>query len=488
MNLNLKKYLVLVLFLSSACTKSGFMMDGGSTDESSENIENGGAGSVTVQFTSPDATQLATETFKVTLTTDPLSQLKELKLFVNGREHTRFARVPFEVMVDPSQFDGCELTLRAQALDRNQLLSYRTLKVKKTADCTSTEPVDPGTNTPPSSKDAGTFDSNCLNNNTFDACIFWKNPVAQKGSTYNPSVRFGQDIKEQTFGIKLSGLSNPNRLSNSSIDVGSSQAPNASPGSNGWRFAYKDDVNNHYVAQLMAYFWLTYQEKQMMSRSGIFFAKNKGIPVDAYNTSVTNNAYWDTQKIVMGVASAGGGQHEMALSAEVYLHEMGHANMQYAVGRYLRDNNANGNNCKTVSGCVGAINEGQADFHFAMLFYENTALGETFVNSMAGISEQGISRDVRKLTAMKASEFFSRSGGEIHGTGSFYASVLWEIYNHPNMKKLDFEKIFLSHLQKMTESSRFPEGRDMLLADDMALFGGKYKSIIEQVFASKGIQ
>jgi len=407
---------------------------------------------------------------------------------VAGKEHTRFARVPFKVMVDPSKVSGCQVILKAQATDRNGLLSFRTLKLNKTADCAPIDPGDPGANTPPSSKGAGTFDPACLTTNTYDACIFWKNPVAQKGGTYSPSVRFGQDIKEQTFGVKLTGLSNPNKLENSSITVGSSQAPDAAPNGGNWRFAYKDDASNHFVAQLMAYFWLTHQEKQMMSRSGIFYAKDKGIPVDAFNTSVTNNAYWDTQKIVMGVASTGGGQHEMALSAEVYLHEMGHANMQYAVGRFLRDNNANGNSCFTLNGCVGAINEGQADFHFAMVFYESTALGETFLNSTGGISQSGISRDVRKLTAMKADEFFQRSGGEIHGTGSFYASVLWEIYNHPQMKKIDFEKIFLSHLQKFTESTRFPEARDILVADDMALFGGKYKSIIENAFATKGIQ
>lgn len=484
------KSILLLSFLlvaSAACTKQGFVNDSASTDPSNGDQDNGGAGAVSIQFASPKASDLATETFKVTLTTDPLSQLKELKLFVNGKEHTRFAKIPFEVMVDPSKVSGCEITLKAQATDRSELISFRSLKVKKTADCQTTDPVDPGTNIPPSSKNAGTFDPNCLNSNAYDACIFWKNPVAQKGGTYSPSIRFGQTIAEQSFGIKLTGQSNPNRLANSSIVVGSSQAPDAAPNGSSWRFPYQGDASNHFNAQLMAYFWLTYQEKQMMARSGIFYARNKGIPVDAFNTSVTNNAYWDTQNIVMGVASTGGGQHEMALSAEVYLHEMGHANMQYAVGRFLRDNNANGNNCRTVNGCVGAINEGQADFHFAMLFYESTALGETFVNSTGGISQQGISRDVRRLTNMKADEFFSRSGGEIHGTGSFYASVLWEIYNHPNMKKIDFEKIFLSHLQKMTESSRFPEGRDMLIAEDMALFGGKYKSIIEQVFQDKGI-
>ncbi len=475
--------------LLGACTKSPFIADVKVLDQSSqEDLANGGDGAVIVTFNSPLPSDLATAPFKVSLSVDPLSELRELKLFVNSTEAFRFVKVPFETTIDPNKYSGCLITLKAQALDRNQRYSNRTLQIKKYADCNTDSGNGPN-EPPPSSKTAGTFDTNCLSNNTYDACIFWKNPVAQRGSSYSSPLQFGQAIPEQTFGVKLTGMTSNNRLENNSISVKSSLSAPATPSGNAWRFPYKDDSNNHNVAQVMAYFWLTYQEQQMISRTGKFYAANKRITVDAYNSLVQNNAYWDTQGIVMGIATPNGGSHEMALSAEVYLHEMGHANFQFAVGRFLNDSNAgsNPNLCATSNGCIGAINEGQADFHFAMLFWDNTALGETFVNNINGISQSGINRNPAKTLQMKAYDYFSKSSGEIHGMGSFYSSVLWSIYTDPQMNKKDFEKLFTAHLTMFTESTRFPEARDILIAQDANLFSGKYKSLITAAFLAKGI-
>lgn len=490
------RLLLLSLIFVAGCTKSGFVADSGLIESGSKgnpNLDNGGPGAIQIQFVSLPKDLIAPDIFKVILTAEPLADLQELKLFVNNKEFFRFNRVPFEVSIDPNKFSECVMTLKAEALDKQKLLSYRTVVIKKNVSCAPTDPGSPLPNTPPSSKSAGTLDPNCLTNNAYDACLFWKNPVAQKGSAYASPIRFGQDLNEQTFGVKLAGLTTSGKLENDSISVWSSDAPTAVPQGGNWRYAYQDDSSHHFIAQLMAYFWLTYQKDQMVARTGNFFASDKAISVDAYSTQISNNAYWDSRagRIVMGVATNNGSlAHEMALSAEVYLHEMGHANLQFASGQFLFDYNSNqsGNSCTSQDGCMGAINEGQADFHIAMILYESTAVGETFVNSVNGMSQFGLSRDVRKLSAVSVSEFYSRSKGEVHGMGSFYASVLWEIYNDPKMLKADFEKIFSAHLQKLTASSRFQEARDILIAEDLALYSGKYKTLILNAFAAKGIQ
>lgn len=181
----------------------------------------------------------------------------------------------------------------------------------------------------------------------------------------------------------------------------------------------------------MAYFWLTLQESEMMQRAGQFFSRGKNIAVYAYTDQVQDNAYWDggSEQIVMGFASGSGDQpaHEMAMSSEIYLHEMGHANLQYAVGGYQAidppasmercDRNCY---CTSVRGCIGAINEGQADFHFLMLFHDSTPLGETWANSMNGIGGRNVARN-QNMTAQQA---FNSSNG-VYTTGAFYAAVLW---------------------------------------------------------------
>jgi hypothetical protein len=489
MNTDLKKLVLMMMVAGTlACSpsmKTELMgvADQGSNDGQSSETPTEGDGSLVIDFIQPTSRDLPTQIFKVEIGITSITNVREVKLFANDKLVRNFTRSPFILDVDPRTYPGDQIVLRVETKDLGQKANSRVITLKKPSI------TDPGGNPGSgSSRDAGVFDSNCLNNSAFDACVFWKNPVAQRGQAYSRTLTYGDNIQEQTFGVKLTGLIN-NELKNSSIRVLASNGQTAQISGGHWRFDWKTDLGKHYVAQLMAYFWLQFQEMQMLARTGEFFAKNKNIPVDAYNTSVANNAYWDTQKIVMGGVKSGSNfQHEMAMSAEVYLHEMGHANLQFAVGGFLRDGNAGSQGtCRTEAGCLYAINEGQADFHFLMLFPEATAMGESWVNNMNGLSQQGIPRDPKRNHQYKIGEFFSASSGAIHTMGSAYASIFWTIYNDPRMLKNDFEKMFTRHLQGLTESSRFPEAKEILLADDETHFASKYRQVINEAFAARDL-
>lgn len=448
-----------------------------------------------VWFESPNSSTMPTQATDVILKVSQQDQMMSLRLLVDGEEVKNFTRTPFEWEFDPSQHLANEVTLKAEAMKRDGTWHYATLILSR------------GGSTPGpgslSSRGAGTFDPQCLTNNTHDACIFWKNPVAQRGSPYPTKVRFGQNLTDsQTFGVRLTGMSNPNSLRNSSIRVVASDGVTAQPTNGRWVFDYRNDASNHGTAQVMAYFWLSYQEREMMRRGGSFFARNQNILVDAYDSSVGENAYWDggSFRIVMGAAtttgtSTGPRAHEMALSAEVYLHEMGHANLQYAVGGYsgIAPNGSNETcdsqtcYCRTQNGCIGAINEGQADFHFLMLFGNettpSTAMGETWKNTMQGLA----SRNVANNMSVSAAQQFNLTDGQIHQMGALYAAILWQIYRSPTVDKVEFEKIFLGHLQMLTGTSRFIEAREALIAQDTAHFNGKYRTIIQTAFSSRGL-
>lgn len=328
-----------------------------------------------------------------------------------------------------------------------------------------------------------------MSNNAYDACLFWKNPVAQRGQRYAAAINVGDNLSaDQTFGVKLVNLLNPNQLRSSSINVVATDGLAARPLNGKWKVAYQADQVASQVAQLMAYYWLTRQEIEMESRTGVFYAKGKSIVVDAIDGSVENNAYWDGKSIVLGAAAVRGSLHEMALSAEVYIHEMGHANFQYAApnSNLFVDSNGDGVFCRTEQGCITAINEGQADFHSILLFPERVAIGETWLNNVDGLP----SRHVQKVSKMSLTEFYNLSSqkGEVHDMGAAYASILYSIYTHPSVVKAEFEKLFSLHLQKMTSRTRFPEARDILIADDLAFFAGKYASVIREAFTLRGVQ
>lgn len=342
----------------------------------------------------------------------------------------------------------------------------------------------------PSQTELGVTDSNCMNDNTYDACLFFKNPVVAHGSAFNERFHFGQNFDEQYIGIKMNfaGGQTPAQLKNSSIRLFSS-SNNIDLSKQALKISYAND-NNHILSHLSVFMWLSHLESEMKKRTGAFFATGKNIPVDVYNEKIQDNAYWDGNQIILGVATNGGKpQHEMALSSEIYLHEMGHANLQFAVSRFLSDKNGGQQpgTCASKIGCISAINEGQADMHALFIFSQNTALGETYANSLNGIKQNGIPRNVSQVRKWTVANFYQLSAGEIHGMGTAYASILWELYRHPDMNPADFEKMFTSHLQKLTESTRFTEARDIFLAEDLAHFQGKYQNLIQSVFTAKGL-
>lgn len=451
-----------------------------------------------------------------------------------------------------------------------------------------------------SAKNAGVNDDNCQNNNQYDACIFWKNPVAQKGSAFQSVLTFGADLSSlQKFGVELKNLKSPQYLESNSLYVYISKdqalttdatviktMPRLSLNNGQYRLAYNQDGDTNSgpkaTAQLMAYFWLNHMIQDFSNRVGSAYSNLQKITyVDAFanqsgDLRVKNNAYYTyrysgnqivSQFIFMGYASKSSCPnsicHEMALSAEVYLHEMGHADLYNAAGpqamlsdggnqQYLvqlskctmETSTTNDDNkwlgykfltaaqiiqasqecdphptdgatdfvyssqssfCKTANGCIDAIAEGQADFHFLMIFPEKGQLAETIVNNIqGGLASYGASRDVTTSTAAKMTtqnyfdqasvpgdsiKGYNTTGGEVHGMGSAYASILWAIYQDARIDTRKFEKAFFLHLAKLTQSSDFTSAWDALRASYLAAGGDSAGLIaIDQVFAQKGVK
>jgi hypothetical protein len=455
-----------------------------------------------------------------------------------------------------------------------------------------------------SSKSAGVFDSNCLNNSSFDACIFWKNPVAERGVAYSGILEFETNIDaDQKFGVKLTNLKAPSTLTSNALNVYYSGADlnqeiHLALTGGQFRQSYLSDgaaaaatTRSKSTAQLMAYFWLNHMQTELKKRTGTSFSENFLTYVDAFATdpaldsSLRDNAFFtygtvpSDRFIVMGYSSKSKNNqviqsHEMALSAEVYLHEMGHANLYAAKGNdpaavstdsngrthyfiktcpgdptYASDFKKNvgvvtsttltdlrricevgGGKlvystfgvCQTNQGCFDAINEGQADFHYMMMFPEATALGETIFNDVNGgydtspkrgrqlvsgttyqctneVAAVGIKRNAALDLSLSVEQFFQGSSfqlnncsteipGEVHGMGTAYASILWEIYINSAINQRQFEKAFQAHLQKLGSSTTFPDAWMALRADYLAVGGDRSgQTVIDNVFGKKGV-
>ncbi|MBX9767286.1 MAG: hypothetical protein K2X47_08455 [Bdellovibrionales bacterium] len=345
----------------------------------------------------------------------------------------------------------------------------------------------------------GKIDANCMADPAYDSCIFLKNPIAQRGAPIPGGIRYTTDLSSiQTYGVKLVGLGASNMLENRSLRILMDRLPGAQRTSKAnWKKPYANDPN-HNVSQVMAYYWLNYQLVGMKQRTGVMYTENKAIPVSVLDEQVVDNAYWDGDQIVMGIFTRAG-RSEAALSADVYLHEMGHADLQYATNNAIADdpNTETGGGsywCKTVDGCMSAINEGQADFHYLLMFPDKTALGESFANSIAGLGSCGnsVSRDVSKTSNLKASEAYAACTGvpgEGHVMGTIYASVWWGLYTSAGVAgRPDIEKMFGEHLKELRGRDKFADAGQKMINIDKALFAGKYAALIRSSFAQHGIR
>ncbi|MFZ3229799.1 MAG: hypothetical protein WA160_06315 [Pseudobdellovibrio sp.] len=378
------------------------------------------------------------------------------------------------------------------------------------------------------------LDTNCATNNTYDTCLIWKNPVAHRfmiSSNASASIFYntagspwpfkkGQDLTSITtlaVNIKKYQTTAGGPLKNNFIDV---FASNGAADSNSYlrtsavngkyKFQHHLDPNFNYT-QVMAFYWINYA-KEYFEKNGAIYHSSKtlygkpAIPVDAFKKTIINNANfsWGTAKwgtVNLGLVAKDNVNfdHELALSADVYIHEMGHANLYYALGgpdnqSVMSDTNLkvvnNNKFCISEAGCFTAINEGQADFHSHVLFKSAPTLLETFLNTATGSNDRN-ANFIKNYTLLQwynlPSNIFSSVKGEVHALGSFYGSVLFDIYSHPDTDKVKFLKVFTAHLQLLSGSSTFTSVKQDLLTADNAIAGKSHASIINQIFTARGL-
>lgn len=351
--------------------------------------------------------------------------------------------------------------------------------------------------------------TDCFTNDTFNTCLFWKNPVAQSGRAISPPISTTTSLSNlQTHAVTIleSDYDNSGNLKNASIDVFTVDSELATlervkTTSKVFKYAFDPKDVNHKFSQVMAFYWINLQIQFMIMQTGQFHATNRNIKVASWIPE-TDNAYYNyaNNAVLIGDGSNG---NEYALGAEVYLHEMGHANFQFATNSRITQNVDNPKMkecsqnlcCTTANGCNGAINEGQADYHVAIMFPTQTAFGETLQNSVNGISECRLSRAVDASKNLSSQDAFKACGsqglGEIHLLGRIYASIWWEVRkavagsNITEQKNID--KLFSQHLTLFAATDDFVDAFNHIRATDSTFFAGKYSESFKNEFIKRGI-
>lgn len=452
----MKKYLLLfVLLFNLACTQDGFR----TIDSSESGVFESSSESVQVLIEGPDEVPFSGAEYQ--LRVEPENSVRAARLKLNQQLHSPILRLPLTHQVSWQEAEELELTLEVQLLDHSWISHSKILRRSQSAGGSGDRK-----------------DPNCMNNPDFEACIFLKNPVHHEGRALSQRVRIGQNLSQtQTYGVKLRGLSVPTQLRNPSYTVMASSGVAARPENGSWKFEYQQDSGKHYLAQLMAYYYLQLQLETMKQKTNVMYTENKGITVDAFSRNVTNNAYWSSMenKIVMGIFT----EQEASLSAEILVHEAAHANLDFATNKTLRILSGR---CADAEGCIGAIHEGQADFHLAMMFRNDPALSQTITNSLGGWAN----RDPRRFPG-RAQDLFDISSGQVHAMGALFSYILYQIYTDSRTDASAFEKTFVAHLARLQSSSNFIDAKSHLLALDQHFYQGRNSSVIEEKFQVVGL-
>lgn len=352
--------------------------------------------------------------------------------------------------------------------------------------------------------------ANCATDSTVNTCLFWKNPVAQNNAPLAAPITSTTNLSALTthaVNIMPDWYDNSGFLKNLSVDVYANTLANVasrvSTTTGNFKFSYGNDPK-HQLSQVMAFYWLNMQIKYMVARVGNFFAQDRNIKVFAWDNSAAarDNAYYNTaaNDVHIGIDSVTG--NENALGAEILIHEMGHANVDYATNKLINQIsgathkfcvNANDGNicCTNRLGCSSALNEGQADYHAAIMFGSSPALGQHITNTLNGLSTCGVTRNSLVNSTITADSVFGACNnnnfdGEVHVVGTLYASIWFELRKKAALvndaEVILLDKLFNEHLKVMRGTDTFETIYNKIIAADASLFNNKFTASVTAEF------
>ncbi len=367
----------------------------------------------------------------------------------------------------------------------------------------------------------------CMSDPNFNACLFWKNPVAQNNGLLPVPYSQDADLSSlQVFGVVVRGYDNSGLLKNASIEIvpgglGASdsgvyvQVPMLAPVSTvSGNFKFRDDGDPDLkLVQVAAFYWLQTQIDFMEARVGKWFGKNKGTRVTAISPDYSNGIFTTTGTIILGNK----GNKSFAHYADFVSHEHGHGNVHFATaGRIWQSQGTPGADgqclpgrnigsvtcCASRNGCVKALNEGLADYHTAMMFATRPQFGETYGDRPEGVATPAGNAvrnptQSRNLTVDQAynvqatiNGVVENINGEARSMAVLYTSIWWEMRQTAETAKAgggrEIDQIFSEHLAMLTGADTILSARDKIIAVDSALFGGRYGALIRQEFTRRG--
>jgi hypothetical protein len=332
--------------------------------------------------------------------------------------------------------------------------------------------------------------SHCSLDDAFDACIYFKNPVAQEQAS--PA-----DVNAvRRFGVKVRGLNKTGYLENSWVQVYALNAPRFSLASRALLKSGSDA--NSEVEQFSAYYWSNRVLEYLQNRVGSDRIPIKGLKIyadDAFTGYSSSNHSLHFEKKSGIVAKA--------LSGEIVIHLLAQAIADELSGKKLFSPDQTKHNscaldpkgcCTTEMGCAQALGNGFGEYVAAMAFPESAKVGESVGLSaggsggnLAGQSVCGLNRSLAALAIKTKTEVYNACSGRAVLLGAWYASLWWKLRTQLEAGEAgtgqDVDILFFDHAKAFTSTSTFMEAKAEALRLAGTYKSGKYLSAVTAALA-----
>ena len=342
----------------------------------------------------------------------------------------------------------------------------------------------------------GTIDKTCLKNPGYDACVIYKNPVAQKKSPMTTEINASSIMSLQHYGVKITGLKPGEGLKSDFVSVTGGDGVLVDPAA-GLKFSAVDDPSA--FNQVMTYYWLNRMGEYIGARTGDYPAAGRSLQVIVDDT-ITG---WSPKTSTIHIGQSE--DRNLAWSAEVAVHLMGVANLYYASNGATAKLNAKTHAdcglkglgcCAAPIGCARAISSGVGDYFVAMMFPQNPTVGEALSNSSDGLVTCDLSRNIPDAKSRMPVDVFKACipnlvPGEAATMGTIYASIWWEVRKAAMKENPDdaraIDTIFMYHLGLLTGDDIFKSGIEKAKAVDDQLYSGRYSPLFDAELEARGL-
>ncbi|MCB0365326.1 MAG: hypothetical protein H6624_03195 [Bdellovibrionaceae bacterium] len=347
----------------------------------------------------------------------------------------------------------------------------------------------------------GVFRKDCLEREDVDSCLYFKNPVSQKGQPVAADEMAGL----QLLAVQLKDLDGSGYLKNDSFEVYSAQHGRAQAGDQSWRFRY-GTTGAEGLPQVMAYYWAQTSLAEIENRL------NGPSALAGKNLSIITEAGYTGFSVAESKIFLAQGSRQVdnaAWSADVLIHLLMEAHIYYSSAGAAYDLTGDTNHqdcgpqdgpvfqlecCTSQNGCSRALTAGLADFWVARMFPDAPTLGESLSQNVNGLTHCGQSRHLEYMAGMTAAAAYGACDsvgypGQVYTMGSLMASIWFEIWKEARAadSAWEVEALFLESQKYITGQDDFVSFLGKIRQADGRMFNGKWSARFEAEFAKRGL-